>query len=220
LQQDPVGYADGTNLYGYVGNSPASAQDPSGLVETRGGIVIQGIGIILGTVRDALPGTEGDPFWDLWTGNRTSGREINITNTAFGRTVRGLATTGWLESDALEDLQRQLARKVRSAPACPNPFPVVVSKELPGHSTAGVDSRWAYMRIGTLHATYYFRGTATREENGFRVRGRMTMDIWDNWQWTLRMPRELGSGTWATYKWHVLYTLDRGFWIPNTNSSN
>jgi RHS repeat-associated protein len=31
LQPDPIGYADGVNLYGYVGGDPVNARDPSGL---------------------------------------------------------------------------------------------------------------------------------------------------------------------------------------------
>lgn len=37
LQPDPAGYADGLNLYAYVGNSPLQAVDPMGLATQNGG---------------------------------------------------------------------------------------------------------------------------------------------------------------------------------------
>lgn len=42
LQTDPLGYADGANLYAYVSNRPTSAADPSGLCETYTGSRICG----------------------------------------------------------------------------------------------------------------------------------------------------------------------------------
>ena len=66
LTRDPMGYAGGVNLYGYVGNDPVKWVDPSGYDQTGvgstlgtfgwsfgwpaliGGVVLAGVGIIVG----------------------------------------------------------------------------------------------------------------------------------------------------------------------------
>ncbi|MFN3652080.1 MAG: RHS repeat-associated core domain-containing protein [Armatimonadota bacterium] len=36
ISRDPIGYAGGLNLYGYCGNNPVGASDPSGLISPEG----------------------------------------------------------------------------------------------------------------------------------------------------------------------------------------
>ena len=55
ITRDPIGYAGGSNLYGYVGNDPVNAVDPSGLKPTdpyltQVGDVFKGYGDVLNPV--------------------------------------------------------------------------------------------------------------------------------------------------------------------------
>jgi RHS repeat-associated protein len=63
LTRDPIGYAGGGNLYRFVGNSPTSFADPSGLVErwqyVAGGAAVGGVG---GAVIGAPAGPGGSAF--------------------------------------------------------------------------------------------------------------------------------------------------------------
>ena len=42
MQPDPIGYAGGANLYGYVGNDPLNRLDPLGLTEVNEGASVSG----------------------------------------------------------------------------------------------------------------------------------------------------------------------------------
>jgi RHS repeat-associated protein len=54
LQTDPIGYADGLNLYAYVGNSPLQWVDPLGLNKRFRGFTPEQIEIIQANMVDAI----------------------------------------------------------------------------------------------------------------------------------------------------------------------
>ena len=59
MTEDPAGYVDGGSLYQAYRGGPVGAVDPMGL-----------FGVFDDVIWSALPGTEGDPVWDLWLSNR------------------------------------------------------------------------------------------------------------------------------------------------------
>ncbi len=81
LERDPLGYVDGSNLYGYVSGQPLAALDPFGLWQWDGGYV-QGslVGLWEGYIlaRDNL-NFGMDPFVG-WTGYADRIRDRNATN--------------------------------------------------------------------------------------------------------------------------------------------
>ncbi len=59
LQPDPAGYGDGLNLYAYVGNSPLSFVDPSGLIRDTAS---SHLSLLQEHGREVLDQTEGTNF--------------------------------------------------------------------------------------------------------------------------------------------------------------
>jgi len=66
LTRDPLGYAGGVNLYGYVGNDPVGRVDPSGYMVAAGAILLGGTR--LAAIVDLVGGGPLDPVGDAAAG--------------------------------------------------------------------------------------------------------------------------------------------------------
>jgi len=114
LNRDPIGYAGGVNLYGYVGNGPTGAVDPLGtapllVVTTGGGALVGGIaggvsawmkgenvwaGIGKGAVTGAVAGFAGGGGY-LVMGSLMGGGALGATMSAgFGGATGNVASQG------------------------------------------------------------------------------------------------------------------------------
>jgi RHS repeat-associated protein len=63
LQTDPIGVADDLNLYGYVGNGPLNARDPSGLaVDWLKGATLSGVDIVGNHLENSWAAARNETF--------------------------------------------------------------------------------------------------------------------------------------------------------------
>jgi RHS repeat-associated protein len=94
LNRDPLGQAGGANLYGYVGNNPASSADPLGLV-SRGQYVTAGaaVGGLAGVAAGAGRPARWAARWQAGSWAATRGRRPAASTTRRTRLGRRWAAT-------------------------------------------------------------------------------------------------------------------------------
>jgi RHS repeat-associated protein len=102
VTRDPIGYAGGMNLYGYVGNGPLTDADPSGLCSSGG---------ILAGIHGWFKGLAGVLFppAQLQEGTHTLGNvPFDPSGTGLGmERQRALSDAGAAASDYITDLEAQ-----------------------------------------------------------------------------------------------------------------
>jgi RHS repeat-associated protein len=201
MQADPLQYVDGMNRYQQLSDSPVEYLDPSGM---------------------SIWDYELNNPWDLWAMNRSPGALYDLTNTDWGNVVKGLATTGLLQTQAINDTTRKVSSLLygQVAPTGSSRCLETAGSTEPdanGISQGGVpvstkpfEATIIWATIGQLHADWLAHSTAVRLDTGWKVKSDIRMRVWDNWHWK-------GSpwGNWQPFFWEIHFSITTSFFVPD-----